>query len=287
MTIEVRHPEPHNILAMKKIWKSCFGDSDEYISLFFDNCFKPDMALVAFCDMRPVGMLFMIPTMLNFEGKEYIGEYIYAVAVKKEFRKIGIMRRLEKKATQIATDQKLSFLALIPQSRPLFRMYEKLQYKTAFYTGITSFMPFKYFDVENVKVSACKKDDFLALRSEFLSTKPSFVDLLSPFDEYRYAEIIKIGGSIMTVTINDKLYYFTGFKRNNCYMIKETSLDPIALKKALPVIASTFKVELVKARGLSGRVDEIAPYGMFKSLDGEINVNMLKCKRTYMNMMLD
>lgn len=287
MNIEVRHPEPHNIHAMKKIWQTCFGDTDDYVDMFFNTYFKPELALVAFADLKPVGIMFMLPATLCIDKKEYIGEYIYAAAVNPDYRKMGIMRTMERAVQNLSISQGLSFLALIPQTSSLYKMYEKFGYRTAFYTGIKSYMPFKSNMVTGIKMSSCSKEEFIELRNQFMKTKSVYIDLLPPFDSYRYAELKKIGGNIMKVTMNNKNFYLAGIKRKNDFYIKETSLDEKDLAKAASFIANEFGVDTIRARGMKGHVDTIVPLGMFKSFDDNIDINTVKSKRTYMNLMLD
>lgn len=287
MSITVKHPETHNIHALKKIWKICFGDSDEYINTFFEKGFKPEYSLIALYDLKPVGMMYILPAMLNFKGKEYMGEYVYAVGVNPDYRNKGIMSAMEKKAVELAKKQGLSFLTLIPEREELFKMYEKLGYKTAFYNYIRSYMPFKTDRVDNVSIRPCDKIDFVQLRDKHLNSMSVYIDFLPPYDDYRFIEIQNIGSNVMLAVVDMQKFYFVGFKRGSIYLIKETSLPEAKLKRVLPLIANEFKVDVVSVKGKKGVVDSISAYAMYKCFDGEIDATVVKSNGAYINLMLD
>lgn len=288
MSITVKQPEVHNIHALKNIWKICFGDTDEYINTFFEKGFKPEYALVALYDFKPVGMLYLLPALLEYKGKEYIGQYVYAVGVKPEYRKMGIMRALEEKATELAKASGLSFLTLIPKNESLYKMYSKLGYTASIYHNIRSHMPFKNAKTENIRLSKCSNTDFLNLRELHLKSMPSYVDFLSPFDKYRFDELAAAKSDITLADIDGVKHYFVGFKRSGIYLIKETSMNESELKRVMPLIANEYNVDVVSVRAFSkGVVDKIVPYAMYKSLDDAVTANDIKASRTFMNLMLD
>ncbi|MEG2429541.1 MAG: GNAT family N-acetyltransferase [Oscillospiraceae bacterium] len=287
MGIEVRQPEPHNVHAMKHIWKSCFDDTQEYIDMFFETAYTPQNALVAFYDLKPVGMLFLLPARLYFDDRKFDGRYIYAASVSPEYRKKGIMRELEKAAQQFVKSQKADFISLIPQTDGLYKMYEKLGYKTAFYQGLKTYMPFRSEKVAGARIDACSKEDFILMRHNFMKTKPFILDLRPPYDDYRFVEMKKSGTDIISVLFEEQKYYIVGYKRGLNFVIKETNLCEETLCKLLPMLAKEYSVEFIRTRGVPGRVDEIVPYGMYKSFNEEIDINTIKGNHTYMNLMLD
>lgn len=287
MSITVKRPEAHNIHALKKIWSICFGGTDEYINNFFEKAFKPENSLIAMYDFKPVGMMYTLPAMLKYKGEEYAGEYIYAAGVNPQYRNLGALRAMEDKATELAKANNLSFMTLIPQENECYKMYEKFGYKTSFYNSVRTHLPFKKDQVDGVSTRACDRDTFNKLREIYLEKRLNFIDLLPPYDNYRYAEIQDNKSDIMLIIVDTEKYYFTGFKRGSVYLIKETSLDEKYFKRVFPLIASQFNVDMISVRGKNGVADSITPYAMYKSLDGKITVNDIKCTRTYINLMLD
>lgn len=288
MSITVKRPEPHNTPALKRIWQTCFEDTTEYVDTFFENGFHAENALVALYESKPVGMMYTLPSLLKVNGKEYLGEYIYAAAVLPEYRNKGILRKMEEEATALAAKNQISFLTLIPQHDGLFKMYEKMGYRTAFYNSIRSYMPFKTTQTLGCSIRPCDAITFKELRGKFLSTKPYYIDFLPPYDDYRFIETQTVGANLMLAVVDAVKYYFIGFRRGSVYLIKETNLTESALKRILPLVATEYKVDIVSVRGSGGGVvDSITPYAMYKCIDGAVDINAIKSNRAYINLMLD
>lgn len=287
MSIEVKHPEPHNVLAMKKIWQACFGDTMEYIDFFFEKCFKPENALVAYYDYKTVAMLFLLPTSLVISEKEYKGAYVYAVATKPEYRGMGIMKMMEQKATEVTTNNGLHFLCLVPQTKSLYKMYEKIGYKTTFYLSQKEYMPLGTPNFSEITIENCSKDDFVLLRKQYINQLTSTVDFDASFQEYRYDEFIYVGINVLKITTKSITGYIVGYQDKDCYIVKETSLDKEILPKVMDCLVEKFNVNFIKVRGQRGFVDKILPFGMYKSLSEDVDDNYVKAKNPYMNLMLD
>ena len=75
---------------LKALWKNVFGDTDEYISLFFEKRFTPSQCVAAISGGKVVGMLFLLPFDLVCGNERYSGRYIYAVATHPDHRRQGI-----------------------------------------------------------------------------------------------------------------------------------------------------------------------------------------------------
>lgn len=287
MSIEVKHPEPHNVLAMKKIWQACFGDTMDYIDFFFEKCFNPKHALVAYYDYKPVAMLFLLPTTLTIAQKQYQGAYVYAVATKPEYRGKGIMKRMEQKAVEVSKQAGLQFLCLVPQTKSLYKMYEKIGYKTAFYLSEKRYIPLGTPNYDQIKIEECAKDEFIDLRKQFIGRLPSSVDFDDFYQKYRYDELAYSGFQLLKAESESEVGYLVGYREKDKFVIKETSIPQELLPKVLDCVAERYHVNFVKVRGLKGPVDKIVPFGMYKSLSEEIDDVFVKSKNPYMNLMLD
>lgn len=287
MSIEVKYPEEHNVYAMKRIWKICFGDTDEYINFFFEKVYKKENALVAFYDLKPVGMLFMLPCKLKINDREYKGNYLYAVCTKPDYRNKGIMRQLELGAQFVAKALKLDFLCLVPATPSLFKMYEKLDYKSTFYLGHKKAMVFPSSHVEGIEISNCSKDEFISIRNTFLNQKACYLDFNESLIDFRYENFIHLEWQLLHIKANGNSHYIAGYLQDDTFIIHETTLDTDLLNLALPLVAERFDTTFIKARGLKGKIDSIEPFGMFKWTNSEMNSSNIKSLNPYMNLMLD
>ncbi|MBP1577713.1 MAG: GNAT family N-acetyltransferase, partial [Oscillospiraceae bacterium] len=94
MSFSFRFAEKQDTEALKSLWKTCFGDEDEYIDLFFKERFKADECLAAFCQEELAGMLFLLPIKAVCGDKSYDARYIYAVCTEPKFRNRSVSTKL-------------------------------------------------------------------------------------------------------------------------------------------------------------------------------------------------
>lgn len=105
-----------------EIWSDLFGDSDAYISDFYATFPIGENAFVALCGERVVGIVNSLECRALLGTETFNGRYIYALALKKEFRGQGIAKKL------LAAGEGRDFTMLVPESPELFEMYDHLGY---------------------------------------------------------------------------------------------------------------------------------------------------------------
>ncbi len=110
-----------------KLWSECFGDSEEYIEFFLDNC--PDYVCVEFLiDNIPVSMLFLLEGNINCQKCKYL----YAACTHKDYRRQGIMEKLIEYSKQYCIDNGYSSIFLVPATEELYNYYAKLGFISSF-----------------------------------------------------------------------------------------------------------------------------------------------------------
>lgn len=287
MKINVKNPSLKDIDLMKELWQTCFHDDYKYINFFFDNCFKSELALVAYIDSDLAGMLFMLDSVFYIDNKVYKGKYLYAVCTSPKYRNKGIMRELEFNAKEKAKVNKLDFICLVPANESLFSMYEKLGYFSLFN------LQHKVLKLENkclnsnVILKLCEKEKFISLRKAFLSKKSCFLDFTDDFHNYRYDEFLFADAEILLVKINNQEHYVAGYKNKDAFFIKETTLSNNKIEIVLNAIALKKNVCTFDIRGVDNFLDALKPFGMFKWVSDNKDIALTKKFNPYMNMMLD
>ncbi|MBP0981834.1 MAG: GNAT family N-acetyltransferase [Oscillospiraceae bacterium] len=133
MSFSFRFAEEQDIAALKSLWKTCFGDEDEYIDLFFDERFEPEQCLAAFCDEELAGMLFLLPITAVCCDKSYDARYIYAVCTEPRFRNRSVSTKLLNAAHEYMAENGIAMSLLVPAEKSLFGYYEKRGFETEFY----------------------------------------------------------------------------------------------------------------------------------------------------------
>lgn len=116
-----------DLKQIKSLWLNVFaGDDDKTVEYFYKNCVHKK-CLGAFCDDKPVSMLFLVDCCYC----EKKGAYVYAVCTLPEFRGRGISGSLIEYSKSLGYD----FLWLIPASESLFCFYSRFGFETKLYSG--------------------------------------------------------------------------------------------------------------------------------------------------------
>ena len=114
------------ITDLKKLWKQAFGDSDSFLDAFFSTGFSPDRCRYLCQDGQLTAALYWFDCTLA--GRKLA--YLYAVATDEAFQKQGLCRRLLTETHDHLRTQGYAGTVLVPGSRELFGLYEKLDYRT-------------------------------------------------------------------------------------------------------------------------------------------------------------
>jgi len=127
MTIDA--PRSCHIPALRNLWKHAFGDTDDFLDVFFSLAYSPDRCRCVFMEDRLAAVLYWFNC--NWEGKRLA--YLYAVATDEAFRGKGLCRALMKNTHAHLQSLGYEGSILVPGSPELFNLYEKMGYKTCSY----------------------------------------------------------------------------------------------------------------------------------------------------------
>lgn len=114
------------------LWKKCFGDTDEYLRLFFKHLYRDENALWLEKDGQIVTLLQMLPYTMTWCGRDVPVSYIYAACTDPAEQGRGWMHRLLEKAHAIMRARGFYLSVLIPAGDALFEFYRKQGYIEAF-----------------------------------------------------------------------------------------------------------------------------------------------------------
>ncbi len=119
--------------ALRALWQRVFGDSSEYLDLFFHNCFDPAETMTASEEGVPLSVLYLLPMTVCAGEKEYDARYVYAVATAPEARSKGLSGRLLFETHRVLKERGISLSLLVPAEESLFGYYAARGYETSFY----------------------------------------------------------------------------------------------------------------------------------------------------------
>lgn len=239
---------------LKKLWKTCFGDSDEYIELFFRERFKADECMVALCGDKPAGMLFLLPITAICSDECYPARYIYAVCTDPLFRNRSVSTKLLGAAHEYMAKNGIAMSLLVPAESSLFDYYAKRGFETEFYC--------KEFEIPAKSIAAELSE--ASLPELFNERNTAFYDssLYMRWDKealcYQQKEVEFFGGK----TLRSSDFYAVCFPYENKVLIKEwggIKTDP----DIIAAIAARFGKESAVIRVPASRDEKDArPFAM-------------------------
>ena len=124
-------PKLSDIPALRVLWQESFGDSDEFLDLFFSTAFDTARSRCITVDRTIIAALYWLDC--SFEEKRIA--YIYAVATAKAYRGRGVCSALMEDTHRHAASLGYKGVILVPGSSELFRFYKKLGYTTCCYVS--------------------------------------------------------------------------------------------------------------------------------------------------------
>lgn len=150
------------------IWQLCFGDSLEYIKMFWNEVAKSHNIIVYRKNNKVVAMYFFLECETIIDGNRNKSYYLYAAATNPEYRKKGIMSKLIYQGFEIAKDRGIDYIILVPQDEYLYNYYLKFGFKTAFKKNVVEVDKDSINLVSN-KISQIKTNsDMLNIRNKSL-----------------------------------------------------------------------------------------------------------------------
>ena len=120
-------PSPGHVPRLRALWQDAFGDSEEFLDLFFTLGFSPECCRCVFQEDTPVAAAYWFDCTL--EGRKIA--YLYAVATLTSHRGRGLCRLLMADIRRVLAEQGYSAAVLVPQSEGLRQMYHRMGYRDA------------------------------------------------------------------------------------------------------------------------------------------------------------
>ena len=126
-------PADSHIPALRSLWKTAFGDTDEFLDSFFDYAYAPERCRCVEEDGKICSVLYWFDCEL--EGAKLA--YVYAVATDPDCRGRGLCRMLMEDTARHLEETGYQGILLVPQEPGLIRMYAGMGYIPC--SGVTEF----------------------------------------------------------------------------------------------------------------------------------------------------
>lgn len=139
----IRFADEHSRETVRAMWKTCFGDPDDYMEVYFRHKYRDDQTLVYFEGERGVASLQMLPYKFNFHGSEIPVLYLSGVCTLPEARRKGVMHQLLLRSFEVARERECPLMLLVPQEEWLLSFYAKYGFAQTFDTGVEQMLSLK------------------------------------------------------------------------------------------------------------------------------------------------
>lgn len=125
MTMTIDCPTPAQLPALQALWQEAFGDSEEFIDLFFQNGFRFDR-----CRVLTEGTVLGAVYWFDCSCRGFRYAYVYALGVKRAARGRGVGTRLMEDLHRHLADCGYDGCLLCPANEGLFDYYGPMGYTT-------------------------------------------------------------------------------------------------------------------------------------------------------------
>ncbi len=158
--MKIDFPTPNQGQQLVALWQEAFGDSLEFIEGFFCTGYSPARCRCLTVDNKVAAGLYWLE--VQYKGQRFA--YLYAVAVKKEFRGQGLCRRLMEDTHAHLLLRGYDGVLLYPATDDLRNLYTRLGYVPA--TTVSRFCCSAAG--EAVTMHRIDRDEYARLRRTYL-----------------------------------------------------------------------------------------------------------------------
>lgn len=123
--MNIDHPTSAHIPALRSLFREAFGDSEEFLDIFYSVAFSPDRCLAIWEEDSLAAALYWF----DCGCRGHRAAYVYAVATGEAFRGRGLCHALMARLHSLLQEDGYAMAVLVPGSKPLFRLYASMGYE--------------------------------------------------------------------------------------------------------------------------------------------------------------
>ncbi|MBQ9901579.1 MAG: GNAT family N-acetyltransferase [Clostridia bacterium] len=275
---------------LERLWRTCFGDSTEYIRYFFENRYVPENCLVYVDETvrRPVAMLHLLPVSISEDGGLVPSQYIYAACTRPDYRRQGIMRELIETAQKLGQVRKLKYSVTVPAEPRLFRYYGRYGFEKCYKNRVVyldrsdlAFLSRGAMKVpDSVRETMMKLSEVYAFRRDMLVDRDGFAIWDSNALRYAVSSHEHAGGHIITLSYGgDFGYAFCSLEEGTVFiteLIVKEHFAPTLLSRILKSYprAGKFVFRLPVYDAFFEKFGEIVDFAVICRNDGKNPVSL-------------
>ena len=157
--MSVTYPNEKLIPGLRNLWKKAFGDTDEFLDLFFSTAYASDRCRCIAEGNEVQSVLYWFDCFLEDQKIAYI----YAVATDPACRGRGLCRKVMEDTMEVLTDRGYAGAILLPQEEWLIAMYAGMGFEPC--TTVTEQW---YPAGEEIPIRQIDETEYAALRRKML-----------------------------------------------------------------------------------------------------------------------
>ena len=157
--MSVTYPNENLIPGLRNLWKKAFGDTDEFLDLFFSTAYAPDRCRCIADGEEVQSVLYWFDCYLDDQKIAYI----YAVATDPACRGRGLCRKVMEDTMGVLVDRGYAGAILLPQEEWLIAMYAGMGFEPC--TTVTEQW---YPAGEEIPIRQIDEKEYAALRRKML-----------------------------------------------------------------------------------------------------------------------
>ena len=281
---------------LKETWKIVFGDSDDYIRLFFKYKYRHEETLLYTENGKVRSMLFFPQYELKIRQSPHKIGYICGTATRQEFRGRGFMDKLLERAFSVMSARGCEFAVLIPATKELGDFYAKYGFRPLFKKGVARYVNEPRHKENNSPVSLVRFNDaakIIRIYNDVVKDRNGVV--LQDINTYNAVlKIHRLYGEAYLIrdkNRKDEGYLFCGLEKSaDVLIVKEIVAKKDLMARAAQALFRIYGAQKIVFEGMAGGLlpfTKIKDAGMIKTLKNNVGASEPGADYPYMNMMLD
>lgn len=248
--MNIRFSDKTDVPQLKHIWKVCFGDSDDYINMFFQHLYTPGQTVVACSGETAIGVVYLLKASLLH--RDFL--YGYAIGVLPEFRGNSVCQKMLEFIREEAKQKNILF-GLHPANDKLFSFYKRI--------GLEEMYCLKTIDASHFNGCASFNMSDISAHDYFHLREQAFAPLVS-WDEkmlaYMITEARSTGGFAKKILIDGRERILLGRVYDKTVLVKETTMSDEEIKTGSQFLKQYYHAEkiiytLPEISALNGKTD--------------------------------
>ena len=268
---------------VRNLWKISFGDSDDFIRLWFDRVYKDEQTLVVQQNGKIVSALQILPYEMTYCGTTIPTGYICGVCTLPSERGKGYMNQLMHQAIKAIQNYGYALAVLIPATPGLFDLYRRFEFTNAFDYAIEIIQSNNSISSpdSDIRIVSYEKLTSNAIY-DYYHTRQCERDCAIIHSAYQFETICRdriLGGCKIWVALANKQLVglaFTDQTKDKILLIREIICDNTDVKNILVrSILNRHQLHCAKLR-IPPTLSNSVPYGMARIINKEQLINLYR-----------